>query len=93
MCVFVNIKKCYWSKLDGNGTITWADAHLTATGIQQVEQAQAFWYQQITTEKIPVPESYYTSPLSRCLATANITFSALPLPSQYPFVPTVKEVS
>lgn len=43
------------------------------------------------TQKIPVPESYYVSPLSRCLATANITYSGLDLPRRYPFIPTVKE--
>ena len=43
-------------------------------------------------EKIQVPQSYYTSPLSRCLQTANITFSGLNLPVYYPFIPTVKEL-
>jgi broad specificity phosphatase PhoE len=40
---------------------------------------------------MPAPQSYYSSPLSRCLITANITFSDLPLPAKRPFVPVVKE--
>jgi len=32
-------------------------------------------------------------PLTRCLQTANITFSTLDLPSGKPFIPTVKELS
>lgn len=85
--------QCYWSKLDGNGTITWADAHLTEKGVEQAKIANRFWATEIATQKIPVPESYYTSPLDRCLATADITFSGLDLLSRKPFVPVVKEVS
>jgi len=87
------IIQCYWSKLDGNGTITWADAHLTDKGVEQAYIANRFWATEIATQKIPVPESYYTSPLARCLATADITFSGLSLPSRKPFLPVVKEVS
>lgn len=39
-----------------------------------------------------MPESFYTSPLDRCLATANITFNGLQLPAQQPCVPEVKEL-
>ncbi len=39
-----------------------------------------------------MPEKYYTSPLDRCLATADITFHGLQLPSHKPFVPEVKEL-
>jgi broad specificity phosphatase PhoE len=41
---------------------------------------------------VPYPQSYYTSPLTRCLKTANLTFSDLALPEEYPFVPTIKEL-
>lgn len=86
------IIQCYWSKLDGNGTIAWADAHLTDEGVKQALIANSFWATEIATQKIPVPETYYTSPLDRCLATANITFSGLSLPGRKPFLPVVKEV-
>lgn len=83
---------CYWSLLDGNGTITWADAHLTPTGIQQALVANSFWSNALATAGIPAPESYYVSPLARCLATANYTFSNLSLPESRPFAPVIKEL-
>lgn len=82
---------CYWSEKDGNGTVVWADAHLTANGISQALAVNAFWASLIANQKIPTPESYYTSPLTRCLATANLTFSGLNLPQEHPFIPEVKE--
>lgn len=83
---------CYWSEQDGNGTVTWADAYLTAAGIAQTTKANSFWKSQLATEKMPAPRSYYTSPLNRCTITANLTFNGLDLPEGYPFVPTVKEL-
>lgn len=83
---------CYWSERDGNATATWADAHLTPNGIAQAQIAHNFWARELATQKIPAPESYYTSPLYRCLQTANVTFSGLRLLRQSPFVPLVKEL-
>ena len=82
---------CYYSILDGNATVTWADAQLTPLGVTQALAANAFWKLEIDTQKIPLPQSYYTSPLTRCLQTANLTFSGLPLSRRHPFVPEVKE--
>lgn len=82
---------CYWAQLTGNGTLYWEDAHLTDAGVLQAQIAHNFWARQIEVEKIQRPQSYYTSPLARCLATANITFEGLETPEYYPFVPTVKE--
>ncbi|EXJ90934.1 hypothetical protein A1O1_04041 [Capronia coronata CBS 617.96] len=82
---------CYWSLLDGNGTAMWSDAQLTENGISQALKANSFWLSRIHEQKIPTPETYYTSPLSRCLTTANLTFSGLPLPPKHPFIPTIKE--
>ncbi|TVY56790.1 putative phosphoglycerate mutase [Lachnellula cervina] len=70
----------------------WSDALLTSAGIAQAEKANAFWRSQIASQNIPTPESYYTSPLLRCLATANVTFSGLDLPADRQFVPTIKEL-
>ncbi|MCJ1307616.1 hypothetical protein MMC25_001263 [Agyrium rufum] len=83
---------CYYSELDGNGTVVWADAHLTPNGVEQAQVANTFWTHEIATQKIQTPQSFYTSPLFRCLATANITFTGLALPKKLPFVPTVKEL-
>jgi broad specificity phosphatase PhoE len=82
---------CYWSELDGNGTVTWADAKLTEVGIQQALRVNKFWASLIKDGKISPPETYYTSPLYRCLDTARLTFTGLDLPRKSPFVPVVKE--
>jgi len=83
---------CYWAELNGNATATWADADLTPNGVAQAQVANAFWQHESTVQHIPFPQSYYTSPLTRCLRTANITFSNLALPEYYPFIPTVREL-
>ncbi|KAF1914070.1 histidine phosphatase superfamily, partial [Ampelomyces quisqualis] len=82
---------CYWSELDGNGTHAWADAKLTSEGVYQAQRAHNFWTRLIKDEKITTPEKYYTSPLYRCLDTAEITFTNLTLPKSKPFKPIVKE--
>lgn len=87
-----NESQCYWGLLDGNGTVVWRDAHLTESGIEQTTKAFNFWKSQLAIAKQPAPQSYYTSPLTRCTTTANLTFSGLSLPGDRPFAPTVKEL-
>ena len=82
---------CYWSLVDGNGTVRWDDAQVTPEGAKQALDVNAFWASQLKNQRVPPPRSYYTSPLTRCLTTANLTFSGLNLPRRHPFVPTVKE--
>lgn len=82
---------CYYSELDGNSTITWSDAHLSPLGVAQALAVNGFWASEIKIQKIPTPQNYYTSPLTRCLQTANYTFSGLDLPATHPFIPEVKE--
>ncbi|KIW02254.1 uncharacterized protein PV09_06406 [Verruconis gallopava] len=82
---------CYWSLLNGNGTVSWEDAHLTPAGTASAQKAHNFWKHEIEVQKIPTPDVYYTSPLARCLETASVTFGGLDLPASKPFVPTVKE--
>ena len=84
--------QCHWSKLEGNGTVNWVDAQLTDLGLEQARQAGHFWAKEMAEQKIPMPQSYYSSPLDRCLATARATFSTLDLPPDRPFRPIVKEV-
>ena len=83
---------CYYSILDGNATVTWSDAHLSPLGVSQALGVHAFWANQFATQKQPAPQSYYVSPLTRCLQTANYTFNGLDLPAQKPFIPLVKEL-
>lgn len=82
----------HWSKLDGNGTLYWVDAHLTELGKSQALAASEAWAQAIRLQKITLPQTHYTSPLHRCITTANLTFDGLPFPSQQPFSPQVKEL-
>ena len=82
---------CYYSELDGNSTVTWSDAHLSPLGITQALAVNEFWALEIKNQKIPTSQSYYTSPLTRCLQTANYTFNGLDLPARNPFIPQVKE--
>lgn len=83
---------CYYSLLDGNATVQWADARITPLGVTQALTVNRFWKTEIEIQKIPTPESYYTSPLTRCLQTAELTFNGLDLPHKHPFVPEVKEL-
>lgn len=83
---------CYYSERNGNATVTWADAHLTPVGVSQAKAVNAFWASEIKNQKIPTPQSYYTSPLYRCLQTALYSFAGLDLPAAHPFVPEVKEL-
>jgi broad specificity phosphatase PhoE len=83
---------CFWSEKDGNATVSWADARLTPNGVQQALSVNKFWRTEIAEQKIPAPQRYYTSPLTRCLVTANLTFFGLNLPAFHPFVPEVKEL-
>ncbi|KAJ5820011.1 histidine phosphatase superfamily [Penicillium riverlandense] len=81
----------YWSLLDGDSHGTWVDARLTELGISQAETAREAWKTQ-TQRGIPHPQSYYVSPLNRCLATAQITFEGLHMPHTQPFRPVIKEL-
>ncbi|KAM0185316.1 hypothetical protein ACHAPC_005176 [Botrytis cinerea] len=84
---------CYYSHLDGDKNSTWADAQLAPTGVAQALVANDFWERLITTQKASPPQSYYVSPLTRCLETCSLTFSNLPLPpTSPPFTPIIKEL-
>ncbi|KAI1346964.1 histidine phosphatase superfamily [Xylaria sp. FL0043] len=83
---------CYWGPLDGNGTVVWKDARLTDNGIAQCTKANGFWKHALTVARIPAPQTYYSSPLTRSATTANLTFAGLDLPHSRPFAPTVKEL-
>lgn len=82
---------CFWSVLNGNSTNSWEDARITPNGVTQAQNAHNLWARMINQQKIQTPDTYYTSPLSRCLQTANITFSGLSLPKYKQFTPVVKE--
>lgn len=80
----------YWSKLDGDGTRYWVDAHLTAIGEQQAKDAGSFFAKQFSDERMPLPDTWIASPLMRCLKTAELEWSGLKLQA---FKPTIKEMA
>ncbi|KAL8775075.1 MAG: hypothetical protein Q9209_000554 [Squamulea sp. 1 TL-2023] len=82
----------YWAAQEGDSTSSWVDPHLTDIGIQQAKTVNAFWKHQLEVAKTPAPERYYSSPLYRCLETANLTFADLDLPTDRPYKPVVKEL-
>lgn len=65
----------YWSKLDGDGELTWGpDALLTPLGQSQALNAKAAWETELNAG-IPVPQKFYSSPLRRALDTWTLTFT------------------
>jgi broad specificity phosphatase PhoE len=83
---------CYYSTLDGNGTVTWVDAHLTPVGRDQARTASAFWDAQIRDQKMTTPQSYYLSPMDRAIQTADITYRSLKFPRDAAsYKPLIKE--
>ncbi|KAE8150930.1 histidine phosphatase superfamily [Aspergillus avenaceus] len=82
----------YWSHLDGNGTVSWVDAKLAETGIQQARELSDFWGNAVNTDKVPLPDTFYTSPLARCLETSKLVFTRLAEDAGKQFRPVVKEL-
>jgi broad specificity phosphatase PhoE len=82
---------CYWALLDGADGITWSDANLTSLGQQQARDANALWKEKLP-EGIPPPETYYVSPLTRTIQTADLSFEGLDLPGDKPYKPLIKEL-
>ncbi|KAK5164794.1 putative phosphoglycerate mutase pmu1 [Saxophila tyrrhenica] len=83
----------HWSKLDGDGELYWVDAHLTSTGREQALANHDFLKRQFSEQKMPLPENYYSSPLYRCLQTAQLTYANISLPSEKPFSPLIMEMA
>lgn len=67
----------HYSLLDAHDGLTFYDAHLTPLGIQQIEAVSRIWQSQIANAGQSLPEAFYVSPLTRCLQTADVTFSPL----------------
>ena len=82
---------CYYSALDGADGVTWADANLTSTGQDQARDVNKLWKEQLPND-IPSPETYYVSPLTRTIETADLSFQHLELPDDKPYKPFIKEL-
>lgn len=64
----------HWSKLDGDSTSSWFDAHLSPVGITQVERTGSLIFEKELGPDI-VPDAFYSSPLRRCLETFKYSWS------------------
>ncbi|KAF2227459.1 histidine phosphatase superfamily [Elsinoe ampelina] len=82
---------CYYAQADGNSTTTWADATLTPSGESQSTRARNYWTRLLKEQRITPPGSFYVSPLTRCLQTADETWRDVPLPGRRLYRPVVKE--
>ncbi|KAF7791300.1 hypothetical protein EIP86_002314 [Pleurotus ostreatoroseus] len=80
-----------WSKLDTDGTLVWGpDALLTPLGISQAQNVSVAWKAQAKAG-VPLPTSFYTSPLSRAMDTLNVTWGDWVLGTQGARGPLVME--
>ncbi|KAF8532048.1 phosphoglycerate mutase [Gautieria morchelliformis] len=69
--------RTHWAKLNGDKNMTWGpDPKLTELGIQQARAVNSAWNAEIKHD-MPLPQSLYTSPLTRAVHTALITFDGL----------------
>jgi broad specificity phosphatase PhoE len=69
----------------------WADAQLTPAGEGEALKANAFFKSHFAHDGFPYFQSYYSSPLTRCTTTADLTFRGIELPKSRPFKPIIKE--
>ncbi|KAF8668077.1 Phosphoglycerate mutase family [Rhizoctonia solani] len=69
----------YWSKLNGDGNITWGpDALLTDLGKQQAQLAHNTWVTELgKPDPVPLPTKLFSSPMSRAASTLDITFTGI----------------
>lgn len=79
--------------MDGDGTANWVDADLVPEGIKQAVDLSSIWKSCIEEHGLPLPGTFYTSPMRRCLHTSKLVFSPLVEDAgKSPFRPIVKEL-
>ncbi|KAJ7665583.1 histidine phosphatase superfamily [Mycena rosella] len=67
----------YWSKLNGDGELTWGpDAELTTVGKDQAAAVNKLWKDEAVFG-IPPPQKAYCSPMTRAMQTNVITFAGI----------------
>ncbi|KAK0625941.1 phosphoglycerate mutase [Immersiella caudata] len=84
--------KKHWSRLEGNGVLTWLDAKLTAEGVMLSQDLGRRWINWSKEQAIPLPETIYTSPLARCLETTRLVYSPALSECGRSLEPVVKEM-
>ncbi|KAF8649011.1 hypothetical protein AX16_006125 [Volvariella volvacea WC 439] len=66
----------HWSKLNGDGELTWGpDPELTPLGEDQARDVAKMWKAELALpDPIPIPSKFYSSPFTRAMRTCQITF-------------------
>lgn len=91
--------RCFWQVRDGDGEVNWYDAELTHNGVEQATLLSSAWSANLQDSKdpVPLPKSYYVSPLRRTCQTFHYTWASV---TEYftesnaeVFAPVVKELS
>ncbi|KAF2634471.1 phosphoglycerate mutase family protein [Massarina eburnea CBS 473.64] len=82
---------CKYSMLDGYDGIHWSDANLTELGQEQAKAVHALWESELK-EGIPTPETFYVSPLTRTIETADLSFKGLQFGDGREYKPFIKEL-
>ncbi|GME99899.1 unnamed protein product [Ambrosiozyma monospora] len=74
---------CYYGLFAGNGTVTWGpDPELTPKGIASAKNNSVL-IKSLIPEGFPLPQSFYSSPLTRAADTLNYTWFDLVLEPGY----------
>ncbi|KAF8579078.1 phosphoglycerate mutase [Ramaria rubella] len=72
-----SLSHLHMATLNGDENMTWGpDPKLTELGLQQAKAVNKLWHTEIAYD-IPLPESLYSSPFSRAVHTALITFDGI----------------
>jgi len=71
--------------------MTWSDAKLTELGQGQAKDVHGLW-KKLLPKGLPPPDTFYVSPLTRTIETADLSFKGLALPDHKPYKPLIKEV-
>ncbi|KAI1764999.1 phosphoglycerate mutase-like protein [Hypoxylon sp. FL1150] len=83
--------KNYWSHQDGDGQVTWVDAHLVDKGIAEATNLSKLWLDETEKDALPLPVTIYTSPLARCLETTKLVYTNVLAAHGKHLQPIVKE--
>ncbi|CUM65146.1 uncharacterized protein PRCAT00002773001 [Priceomyces carsonii] len=68
----------YWSKLNGDGSLTWGpDPLLTDLGVQQAKENHQQWKIEIKEHGARAPTRWFVSPLSRSIDTLIYTWDGI----------------
>jgi len=68
----------YWSKLYGDGELTWGpDPELTAVGTGQAVDVNTMWKAELLAANVPLPKRLYCSPMTRAMQTNVTTFDGV----------------